>query len=333
MQRADNKPKKFIACPSRLFAFDQWHLFITTMELYRLHRVDLVIVYIQSVEAQVYNLIKVYEKSGLVQIRPSLEMPSTNTELDYNPNSETSWQNQLTNFQDCLYEFKESAEFIAFPDWDDFFFTSNYNIPYYPILQKFAEQNPKVNTFIIDRYMGYHESLDEMYINGHWMTDFWRQGIKYSTKDKQFFAGKKYGKAIYKPNRGIYGVDLHWANRVENGYTEIRIPLNKAYIIHARDYSKYKLDGRIENTRPLELNFTAFVRRYKLSSLLNKLPKSEALTVELNKCLGFNSQGMKVLVDKSESKCWNYHKCNIKKLGQIVLMLKILGLNYVKIIF
>jgi len=22
---------------------------------------------------------------------------------------------------------------------------------------------------------------------------------------------------------------------------------------------------------------------------------------------------MKVLVDKSESKCWNYHKCNIKK--------------------
>ena len=53
---------------------------------------------------------------------------------------------------------------------------------------------------------------------------------------------------------------------------------------------KYKLDGRIENTRPLELNFTAFVRRYKLSSLLNKLPKSEALTVELNKCLGFNSQ-------------------------------------------
>nr|CAD2206841.1 unnamed protein product [Meloidogyne enterolobii] len=165
MQRADNKPKKFIACPSRLFAFDQWHLFITTMELYRLHRVDLVVVYIQS-------------------------MPSTNTELDYNPNSETSWQNQLTNFQDCLYEFKESAEFIAFPDWDDFFFTSNYNIPYYPILQKFAEQNPKVNTFIIDRYMGYHESLDEMYINGHWMTDFWRQGIKYSTKDKQFFAGK-----------------------------------------------------------------------------------------------------------------------------------------------
>uniref|UniRef100_A0A915NCB5 Glycosyltransferase family 92 protein n=1 Tax=Meloidogyne floridensis TaxID=298350 RepID=A0A915NCB5_9BILA len=186
-------------------------------------------------------------------------MPSTNTELDYNPNSETSWQNQLTNFQDCLYEFKESAEFIAFPDWDDFFFTSNYNIPYYPILQKFAEQNPKVNTFIIDRYMGYHESLDEMYINGHWMTDFWRQGIKYSTKDKQFFAGKKYGKAIYKPNRGIYGVDLHWANR------------------------KYKLDGRIEYTMPLELNFTAFVRRYKLSSLLNKLPKSEALTVELNK--------------------------------------------------
>ncbi|KAF7635962.1 C-type lectin domain-containing protein [Meloidogyne graminicola] len=234
IQRADIKPKKFIACPSRLFAFDQWHLFITTLELFRLHRVNLVIIYIQSVEAQVYNLIKAYESSGFVQIRPSLEMPSINTGLNYNPNSETSWQNQLTNFQDCLYEFKESSEFIAFPDWDDFFFTSDYSIPYYPILKKFSDENPKVNTFIIDRYMGFHESLDEMNKNGHKLNDFWRQGIKYSTKDTQYF----YGKAIYKPNRGLYGVDLHWANRVEPGYKEIRIPLKEAYIIHARDYSK-----------------------------------------------------------------------------------------------
>ena len=74
MKRADSKSKNFVVCPSRLFAFDQWHLFITSMELYRVHRVDLVIVYIQSVEAQVFHLIKAYEKSGLVQIRPSLEV-------------------------------------------------------------------------------------------------------------------------------------------------------------------------------------------------------------------------------------------------------------------
>nr|CAD2206758.1 unnamed protein product [Meloidogyne enterolobii] len=72
-----------------------------------------------------------------------------------------------------------------------------------------------------------------MNIKGHKIKEFWKKGIKYSTKDTQYF----YGKAIYKPNRGIYGVDLHWANRVENGYIEMRLPLKQAYIIHARDYS------------------------------------------------------------------------------------------------
>ena len=64
--------------------------------------------------------------------------------LNFNPNSETSWQNQLVNFQDCLYEYRESADFIAFPDWDDFMFTRSYSIPY---------------SSVVDRYLGVHESL------------------------------------------------------------------------------------------------------------------------------------------------------------------------------
>jgi hypothetical protein len=64
-------------------------------------------------------------------------------------------------------------------------------------------------------------SVDDMTANFHWMTDFWRQGIKFSTKNTQFFAGKMWGKAVYRPNKGVYGVDLHWANRVESGITFI----------------------------------------------------------------------------------------------------------------
>jgi hypothetical protein len=58
----------------------------------------LTLVYIQSVDPTVFHLIKLYEQSGIIQIRPSLQMPIVET-LGYNPNSETSWQNQLTNFQ------------------------------------------------------------------------------------------------------------------------------------------------------------------------------------------------------------------------------------------
>lgn len=42
------------------------------------------------------------------------------TEL-MDPNAETERGNHLAIYQECLYEFRESAEFIAFVDWDDFF--------------------------------------------------------------------------------------------------------------------------------------------------------------------------------------------------------------------
>jgi hypothetical protein len=72
----------------------------------------------------------------------------------------------LTQFfsQDCLYEFRENAEFIAFPDWDDLMFTKSYKIPYYQVLRSITHKNKKIAGFIVDRYMGYRESLGEIKI-------------------------------------------------------------------------------------------------------------------------------------------------------------------------
>ena len=44
------------------------------MEIYRAHKVDLVQIYIQSVDPEIFKLIKVYEKNGILQIRPALEV-------------------------------------------------------------------------------------------------------------------------------------------------------------------------------------------------------------------------------------------------------------------
>lgn len=40
--------------------------------------------------------------------------------MENDPNSETERGNHLAIHQECLYQFRESAEFVAFPDWDDF---------------------------------------------------------------------------------------------------------------------------------------------------------------------------------------------------------------------
>uniref|UniRef100_A0A915NU54 Glycosyltransferase family 92 protein n=1 Tax=Meloidogyne floridensis TaxID=298350 RepID=A0A915NU54_9BILA len=304
---ADRIHRKFVVCPSRLFAFDQWHLFITAMEIYRAHKVDLVQIYIQSVDPQIFKLIKVYEKNGILQIRPALEMPIIDS-LDFNPNSETSWQNQLVNFQDCLYEYRESADFIAFPDWDDFMFTRSYSIPYSSVLNKLAYKHPKYVGFIVDRYLGVHESLEEMTKKEHNIVDFWHIGIQYSKRNKQFY----YGKAIYIPNNGLFGVDLHWANRVEaDDYQQIRVPMEDMYIIHARDYSKFPMNGYIHNVDYLEKNFNKFIEEYNLTEILSNLPKKEELVQQFNECLGFDSQNMKEILKNIKSKCWNYHHCGI----------------------
>lgn len=132
------------------------------MELHRIHKIDLVVIYIQSIDYQVYNLIKRYQMDRLVEIRGSISMPQLDT-MAYNPNSESQWNNQLVNFGDCLYEFRDSAEFIAFPDWDDLMITNNF-IPLIELMEKLIIDFPKVGSFIYPRYVGAMPTLSEFLV-------------------------------------------------------------------------------------------------------------------------------------------------------------------------
>uniref|UniRef100_A0A1I8BD03 Uncharacterized protein n=1 Tax=Meloidogyne hapla TaxID=6305 RepID=A0A1I8BD03_MELHA len=142
----------------------------------------------------------------------------------------------------------------------------------------------------------------------HTIVDFWHIGIQFSKRNKQFY----YGKAIYNPNNGLFGVDLHWANRVEKeDYEQIRVPMEEMYIIHARDYSKVPMNGYIRNVDYLEKNFNKFIEEYNLTGIISNLPKKEELVKQFNECLGFESQNMKEILKNIKSKCWNYHHCGI----------------------
>lgn len=65
---------------------------------------------------------------------------------------------QLVNFHECLYEFRESAEFIAFPDWDDLLMTPKFT-PLPDILDKLKKEMPDTGVFIMKRYIGAVEKL------------------------------------------------------------------------------------------------------------------------------------------------------------------------------
>lgn len=68
------------------------------------------------------------------------------SELLYDPNEEIDVVNQVLNFDNCLYEYKDSAEFMAFVDFDDLIQPQKYmNI--YDELKYFAFMYPNAASF------------------------------------------------------------------------------------------------------------------------------------------------------------------------------------------
>lgn len=85
--------------------------------------------------------------------------------LAYDPNAETMWNNQVVNFQECLYEYRESAEFIAFPDWDDLLVAPEFRPLPAQLKTMVAELSgddaDNIGSFIIERHPGRMPTLGE----------------------------------------------------------------------------------------------------------------------------------------------------------------------------
>lgn len=105
---------------SRVYAFEDWRLFTTAMEIYRSLGVDLIYAHVKSVLSSVLAFMRLYERSGLLTIRAGLELPMVKINgVPFDPNSETEHTNQLTLAHECFYELRESTQFVALLDWDD----------------------------------------------------------------------------------------------------------------------------------------------------------------------------------------------------------------------
>lgn len=66
------------------------------------------------------------------------------------PNAETERGNHLAIYQECLYEYRESAEFIAFVDWDDFFVPLRHT-SLAAAFRRQAHLHPKAAAFRVSR--------------------------------------------------------------------------------------------------------------------------------------------------------------------------------------
>ncbi|KAI6185643.1 Glycosyltransferase family 92 protein [Aphelenchoides besseyi] len=141
----DTKPRGFVVCFSRMFNYERWQSGLAALEFYKFHGVDLMVIPIMSVIKEMYTILREYETEGSVRLKRAAMVPNI-AELDYNPNSEVDWFNQVLNFDECLYEYRESAEFIAFADLDDLMIPRN-SLNLYTEMTQLAAANPHLASF------------------------------------------------------------------------------------------------------------------------------------------------------------------------------------------
>lgn len=59
----------------------------------------MVVMYMLSVQSAVFEFAQLYESNGFLRIRTSLKMPTDMlTEMNFNPNMETEWNNEAIEY-------------------------------------------------------------------------------------------------------------------------------------------------------------------------------------------------------------------------------------------
>ncbi|KAF1753935.1 hypothetical protein GCK72_020492 [Caenorhabditis remanei] len=119
-------PRPVIICISPQFVAEQWQIFM--MQVHVSHRFGGHLhIYLTSIIDSYFELMKKYELLGFITIDYWLRMKFSKTETPFfEPNGNVEWRNQAGAQIDCLLQYKEAAEYIAFFDMDDILFPKTY---------------------------------------------------------------------------------------------------------------------------------------------------------------------------------------------------------------
>ncbi|ULT94902.1 hypothetical protein L3Y34_003974 [Caenorhabditis briggsae] len=119
-------PKPVIICISPQFVAEQWQIFMMHVHVANRFGGHLHI-YLTSIIESFFELMKEYERQGYITLDYWIRMKFQHTQTPYfEPNENIEWRNQAGAQTDCLLQYKEAAEYIAFFDMDDILFPKNY---------------------------------------------------------------------------------------------------------------------------------------------------------------------------------------------------------------
>ncbi|CAB3397036.1 unnamed protein product [Caenorhabditis bovis] len=112
-------PRDVVVCISPLFVSEQWQNFLFAVHIYKHFGAHMHLYLISAIDS-FYDLMRVYEDMGYMTIQPwvSVKFPEIPSNV-VDPYNTIEFRNQAASQSDCLLQFKESAKFVTFLDFDD----------------------------------------------------------------------------------------------------------------------------------------------------------------------------------------------------------------------
>uniref|UniRef100_A0A914PK18 Glycosyltransferase family 92 protein n=1 Tax=Panagrolaimus davidi TaxID=227884 RepID=A0A914PK18_9BILA len=271
-----------------MIAFEDWALFLVQMETFRYYGGNLVVVYVECALKKLNELMKVYEKDGLIKIRKAYK-GSSNPNIPYDPDAQTEYANQMTNSHMCLYEFRESAEFISFTDWDDVLVGPNFGktpTHFAEMFRQVSVLNPFAASYSISRYpfinekafrpKSYQFSLELLFNQLHYSTKIEPPKV---VVRPQLVAGVWIHNLIYAESDKYYEMKvnsttaalLHLKNIIIDE-EETEVTLNKLMF---SENGSHLIDGKVLQQNMVKMfekhNFTFDLSAFSHSQIFHKL--------------------------------------------------------------
>uniref|UniRef100_A0A1I7V032 Glycosyltransferase family 92 protein n=1 Tax=Caenorhabditis tropicalis TaxID=1561998 RepID=A0A1I7V032_9PELO len=280
-------PKPVIICISPQFAAEQWQMFV--MHVHAANRFGGHLhIYLTSIIESYFELMKEYERQGYITLDYWLRMKFENTKTPYfEPNANVEWRNQAGAQTDCLLQYKEAAEYIAFFDMDDILFPKDYPT-YSEEFNAVLASNPGTNYLFYGRRE--HEFVKASTLSEFTFTDLVR-----SLRSSQTV---KRGKVVVRPE----AYNSTWIHNSKHVSFKTSVQVKSPTLVHVqlpidksekRNYSRdlWKIEFgplnetiREDDIRAIEEDIYRIKNLTSISSLAPLLPSSDYYLPIVFKC-------------------------------------------------
>lgn len=205
-------------CVPPLYWYWNYAAFIQFIEIWKRQGATMFHIYYVSVSRQMMDILKIYEKMGVIQLIRWQMMPRSHL---IDPNRWIYRFGHTLSINDCLY--RVSARYVALVDTDEFIIPSSGTLLQF--LHEMHAKNDKVGSFVFEharvRFQGYKDLKLKSKFDFDWL------------KDAEYQIREGPSKTIFMPER-VQIMTTHRVREFFKPHKPCKIAIDKGLLYHAR---------------------------------------------------------------------------------------------------